>query len=124
MYKRSENIAVGISLQVCGINDQCIWQAFLGHQTAEYPIENAQFTPTNKTVVQVHGRPIISWRIAPSKVVSDNVDDGAHYTTVINTRNAVRNCKKWLIRSGYPNGQNKVPIRDPPSLDENTDHSR
>jgi len=64
--------------------------AFLDHQTAEYPILKSPVHSNEQKRFTGSRRPIIRLAHRTIKVFLITWDDGAHYTTVINTRNAVR----------------------------------
>ena len=88
-----------VSLEVGGVEHQGAIKRRLICQFIENFVENSEFTPPNKMVVQ--GWAVLIRSILPLKSVLDDVDNTADDASVIHTGSTVRTGKNGLIRSNW-----------------------
>lgn len=76
-----------MSLQVGGVDHQCIGLAALGRQSGEDLVEHPKPAPADEAIVDRLVRAIVLGRVAPSQAVSDHKDDPADHPAVVDPRN-------------------------------------
>ena len=83
-----------VSLEVGGVEHQGAIKSRLICQFIENFVENSDFAPPDKTVVQGFVRAVLIRCILPLKSVLDDVDNAAGDTPVIHTGSTVRTGKE------------------------------
>src|SRR4029077_3103058 len=105
-----------MGFQMGRVDHQPARRASLARQFGENLVEHAKTAPAHEPIVDRLMRTVLARSIAPAQSISDDEDDPAHYPTVINPGNAMRQWEKWLDPAHLRLGEQEQISHDDDSL--------